>query len=275
MNFKIHEKKMKMVEYKNKKLYVINNFDNNIVNEYSEFPIGSVTKLFTIISLLLLNERKQLDIDDYIGKYIDKKELDKVKIIDIINHKSGLKNWYNTPYGSSKKKYTSATEVYNDFKTEKLLTEQKGMFIYSNVGYNLLGVVIEKVSGVSYGEYVDKNILKPLKMDHSGIGETNMTLYNSNNKKLSKYEKWERTKAQSAGQLKCCIYDFIRFSKFTKLLSKKTLELLKMFYIFNNYENTYNIEHGGEISGGSSRLHITFDDKWKMKDIYIKLETGG
>ena len=52
----IHEKKIKVVEYDDKKLCVLNNIDSDKLYEYSEFPIGSITKLFTIISLLLLHQ---------------------------------------------------------------------------------------------------------------------------------------------------------------------------------------------------------------------------
>ena len=59
LHSKILVKKIKMVEYQNKKTYALNNIDNDKLNELSEFPIGSVTKLFTIISLLLLHQNKK------------------------------------------------------------------------------------------------------------------------------------------------------------------------------------------------------------------------
>ena len=274
MSLKIYEKKIKLVEYNNKKCYAINNFDNEEINEYSEFSIGSITKLFTIISLLLLHQNKLIEINDYIGKYINRKELDKVKIIDIMNHKSGLKNWYNSPYGTSDKKYTSAIEVYNDFKSEKLLTEKPDMFLYSNIGFNLLGVLIETVSKMTWAKFVEKNIIKPLNMNNTGITNTNITLYDSKNKKLTKNQKWERTKASSSGQLKCCIHDFFKFSKFPKLLDESSLNLLQTLYIFQKIDNKYYIQHNGAISGSYSELSMTFNIKWKMIDMYIKLETG-
>ena len=60
----IHIKKFKYVEFEHSinKLYVINNIDNEPLNEYSEFPIASITKLFTNISLLLLFQNNKLTI---------------------------------------------------------------------------------------------------------------------------------------------------------------------------------------------------------------------
>ena len=71
--------------------------------------------------------------------------------------------------------------------------KRKGLFTYSNLGYLLLGVVIEKVSNTTYSDFVKNNILIPLKMNHRGIGDTNIILYNRKVRKLSKYEKWERS----------------------------------------------------------------------------------
>lgn len=276
---KIYEKKKKFVEYDDKKLSVLNNIDSDKLNEYSEFPIGSTTKLFTIISLLLLHQKNKININSIIGKNSDDSQLKNLKIIDIMNHTSGLKNMYdNINYGYSKKKYTSATEVYNDFyvSNEKLINTQHGTHVYSNIGYQLLGVLIEKVSNMSYSDFVKENILIPLKMNNTGIEDCNITLYDAKIKKLTKFQKWERTFASSAGELKSCVHDLIKFSHFFKLLNKDSIEILKNLYIFkeNIKNNTFKIGHNGGISGGASSLLITFHKNLIMKYIYICLETG-
>ena len=223
-----------------------------------------------MISLLLLQQNKQININNTFKKYLNNKELAKVKIIDVINHVSGLKNMYdNVIYGSSKKKYKCTTDVYNDYSKEKLITQQIGIMNYSNVGYIILGALIEKITNEKYIDFVKNNILIPLKMENTGDEDTNITLYDFNNKILNKYQKQERTFASSAGILKSCIYDLIKFSKFPKLLSKDSLKLLSSFYIFNKY----NISHGGGISGGKSNIDYTYDNLWKIKKISIFLET--
>jgi len=272
----IHEKKIKVVEYDDKKLCVLNNIDSDKLSEYSEFPIGSITKLFTIISLLLLHQNNKININSPIGKYIDNSRIANLKIIDIMNHKSGLKGMYdNVEYGYSKKKYNSATEVYNDFLNEEIINTQAGTYAYSNLGYQLLGVLIEKVSNIIYSDFVKNNILIPLKMNNTGIEDCNITLYNDQNKKLTKYQKWERTFASSAGELKSCVNDLINFSKFFKLLNKDSIEILKKIYCYkeNIKDNTFVINHNGGIAGASSRLTITFNKNFKMKQIYVYLET--
>jgi len=272
----IHEKKIKVVEYDDKKLCVLNNIDSDKLSEYSEFPIGSITKLFTIISLLLLHQNNKININSPIGKYIDNSRIANLKIIDIMNHKSGLKNMYdNVEYGYSKKKYNSATEVYNDFLNEEIINTQPGTYAYSNIGYHLLGVLIEKVSNIIYSDFVKNNILIPLNMNNTGIEDCNITLYNKKNIKLTKYQKWERTFASSAGELKSCVNDLINFSKFFKLLNKDSIEILNKIYCYkkNIKDNTFVINHNGKIAGANSRLIITFNKKFKMKQIYVYLTT--
>ena len=112
-----------------------------------------------------------------------------------------------------------------------------------------------------------------IKMNNTGIEDCNITLYNHKQKKLSKYEKWERTFASSAGELKSCINDLIKFSKFPTLLNDDTLKIIKEFNIFLENNEIYYIQQGGQITGGSAKFSLAYDKKWQIKDIYISLET--
>lgn len=273
---KILEKKLKFVEYINKKIYGINNIDSDLLSETSEFPIGSITKLFTIVSLLLLHQNKQLNIYDNIGKYIKNDNIKNLKIIDIINHKSGLIDmWPGAIYNSSKIKYESATQVYEKWNNNNNLIDDKlkGVYAYSNLGYHILGYLIEQITGMKYSDYVKKNILIPLKMNNTGIEDCNISLYNNKLKKLTKYEKWERTFASSSGELKSCIKDLINFTKFIKLLQKNTLDLLEELYIYKG-KNGKKISHDGGISGGRAKLSIKYDKNYKLTELYISLNTA-
>lgn len=274
---KLIEKKIKEVEFVDKKLYGINNIDTEQLSETSEFPIGSITKLFTIISLLLLHQNKKLNIYENIGKYINNEHIKDLKIIDIINHKSGLINMYDgIIYGSSKIKYDSATQIYEKYINHIKVDEKfKDGFIYSNMGFHILGYLIEKITGIKYSDFVKKKILIPLKMNNTGIEDCNITLYNLKKKKLTKYEKWERTFASSSGELKSCVKDLIKFSKFVKLLDKQTLDILKeLTDIYKIKKNDTIIGHSGGITGGNSILRINYDNNYKVKNIYISLKTG-
>ena len=272
---KINEIKIKQVKYSDNKLYVLNNIDDDKLDEYSEFPIGSITKLFTIISILLLEQDNKLKITDRIGKYIENEEISDLKILDIMNHESGLINiWKDYKYGSSKKKFNSATEVYEYNIHSGIIDDSiKNTRVYSNLGYQLLGVIIENISSLTYSEFVKNNILKPLNMENSGIDDCNIILYNKKHQKLTKYEKWERTFASSAGELKSCVNDLINFGNFCKLLNDNSLENLKKIWCFKATNDEYNFFHNGGISGGKTEIFITWNKSWEIKNVKISLST--
>ena len=277
---RIIRKKIKMVEYENKVAYEFNNIDKQKLTEESEFPIASISKIFIIVSIFLLQERWELNINNKIGKYLDYeesyyKEINNLKIIDIMNHKSGLKKWYNKVKNFiSKKKYNCATDVFEKYNKNSCIDEDiVGKFSYSNIGYIILGMLIEKITGAPYYEFIKDNILVPLKMNNTGIEDCNITLYNINRKKLNKNQILARTCASSAGQYKSCLTDLIKFSQFPKLLKKHSLEQLKDMYICKNKIIEISIHHNGGITGAKSEYKVDYDKRWKVKDIYIKLKT--
>jgi len=272
---RIIRKKIKMVEYENKVAYEFNNIDDEKLTEESEFPIASITKIFIIISILLLQERYELNINNKIGKYLDYEEINNLKIIDIINHRSGLKKWYNKVKNFiSKIKYNCATDVYKKYNKNSCIDDELiGNFSYSNIGYIILGVLIENITGAPYYEFIKDNILKPLKMNNTGIEDCNVTLYNTYGKKLNKNQIYARTCASSAGQFKSSLKDLVKFSQFPKLLKKHSLELLKDMYICKNKIIEFSVNHNGGITGGKSEYKVDYDKHWKVKDIYIKLRT--
>ena len=123
----------------------------------------------------------------------------------------------------SSKRYNNCIEYYNCIKKEKLIKHKKGTYNYSNLGYILLGTLIETITDITYKEFVNNNILKPLKMNHSGFDKTNTKLYKFNMKKLTKFQNNQIYNALSAGGLKSSVSDFIKFKNFHKLLKKQLL----------------------------------------------------
>jgi len=272
---RIIRKKIKMVEYENKVAYEFNNIDNEKLTEDSEFPIASITKIFIIISILLLQERWELNINNKIGKYLNYEEINNLKIIDIMNHRSGLKKWYNKVKNFiCNIKYNCATDVFKKYKKNSCIDDElKGQFSYSNIGYIILGVLIENITGAPYYEFIKDNILEPLKMNNTGIEECNINLYNTYGKKLNKSQIYARTCASSAGQFKSSLKDLIKFSQFPKLLNKYSLNQLKDMYICKNKIIEISVHHNGGITGAKSEYKVDYDKHWKVKDIYIKLRT--
>ncbi|ASK30864.1 serine hydrolase [Chryseobacterium sp. T16E-39] len=113
------------------------NFENKTkINDSTIFAIGSVSKQFTSVLVLLEMEKNKLNIEDKASKYLKEfqnKEYENISIHQLLNHTSGL----NTLGG-------------------KLLFKSGSDFFYSNDGFNTLGKIVEKVSGKSYDENVQE-----------------------------------------------------------------------------------------------------------------------
>lgn len=275
---KKHEIKIKHLQFFNNTLYTINNIDKDILDENSEFLIGSVTKVFTTILLLILHQKKIININSTFKKYLDNKQLMNVKIIDVINHKAGIQNMsknvkFDKDNEKNNKKFYNSTDVYNDLKKEKFITLKKGVHSYSNLGYQILGALIESVTNMTYEEALSKFLLKPLHMKHTGFSKTNIIQYTHLNKKVTNNQNNERFFAGSSGGLKSSISDLIKFSKFTKLLNKQTLKLLPKIIFEEPRLNKYEIKHDGSITGGLALIWLDYDSNWKVKNVSFHLST--
>ncbi len=144
----------------------------DVTNE-TTFNIYSLTKIITGISIVQLQEQGRLNINDQVSQYIDI-PFKGITIKQLLTHSSGLPNPF---LGNG---YLHWKEEHENFNRDSLFrsalkehTEfsfSPGEYIeYSNLGYVVLGYIIEKVSGLKYEEYVVENIFKPLKLDVSQI----------------------------------------------------------------------------------------------------------
>lgn len=149
--------------------------ENNIaVTDSTIFPIASVTKTFTGIAVMQLVEKGMIDLDKPIAEYIPELSLPagEEKIITtrmLLTHHSGihgdiLYNWYMPEVSSNPLIYEQVTGLINDVGT---IFPPGKLHSYCNSGYSLLGVLIHKVTGIGYVEYIHSNIFEPLGMKNS------------------------------------------------------------------------------------------------------------
>lgn len=146
----------------------------------ASFEIGSVTKQFTTAAILQLVEAGKVNLDDEIGKYI---QFDthgkKVTVRQLMNHTSGIKGYTELPMFESlamtKHKRDTLLRI---IEKEPYDFEPGDALIYNNTGFFMLGLIIEKASGMTYEEYIKKNLF-----DKAGM--TN-TYYCSENKIVKK-----------------------------------------------------------------------------------------
>lgn len=135
----------------------------------------SMTKTITAIAVLQLAEKRKLGLDDPIDNYLTEPWYGKYRITirQLLSHTSGIPNplplrWVHLADETSFAEDSALEAVVND--NPKLTSSPGDKFAYSNIGYWLLGKVVEKASGQSYSDYVRANILFPLK-----VGSSEMT----------------------------------------------------------------------------------------------------
>ena len=139
------------------------------LNLDSQFDLSSTSKLFTGIGVVKLIQEGKIKADDKIDKYLPELEYgDKVTIHHLLTHSSGYPDVYNVE-GFSYTKVKNCSDIIPFIKNQKLLFNPGDSVYYSESGMMILGALIEKVSGISYKDYVTKNFIEPLEMTHTSF----------------------------------------------------------------------------------------------------------
>jgi CubicO group peptidase (beta-lactamase class C family) len=151
--------------------------DNNIKNDANTiFDLGSVTKTMTAVAVLTLHDQGKLSVYDRVDKYIPgfiNDNTENVTIINLLNHTSGMAANLGRIDEEGKGLVLPTNEpvslqvLVEKFKTSKLKYQPGKRYEYNNYGYSLLAYIIEKVSGMSYADYVNQAILSKANMTNT------------------------------------------------------------------------------------------------------------
>ena len=138
------------------------------VTAQTRIRLGSISKPITAIAVMQLVERGKIDIDAEVQRYLPSfpKKPWPVTIREILGHQSGIRHY--KPDGSDSnniKHYSDAIAPLEIFQNDPLLFEPGTKYSYSTFGFNVLGAIVETVSGMKYTDYVRENIFKPAEMD--------------------------------------------------------------------------------------------------------------
>ncbi len=134
------------------------------------FRLGSVTKQFTAVAIMMLADQGKLAVSDDIRKYLpDYPTHGKIITVEhLLTHTSGIVGYTSLPgFQKVMKDDTSIAKMIDFFKDVPLQFESGTRFEYSNSGYFLLGAIIEKISSQTYAEFLAKSIFEPLGMRHT------------------------------------------------------------------------------------------------------------
>jgi len=142
---------------------------NNTV--HTKFRIASLTKQFTAACILLLQERGRLNVHDPVSRYLSDLPAAwrAITIHQLLTHTSGIPNNTSSPDGATRDRIGATPRQLIGPVTDRPLDFPPGTnWNYSNTGYVLLGMIVEKVSGQSYADFLKINIFEPLEMTNSG-----------------------------------------------------------------------------------------------------------
>ncbi len=253
--------------------------------------IGSITKQFTAVSILMLMEQGKLNLDDDITKFIEDYPTHgyNISIHHLLTHTSGIKSYTSMKsWAPVWRKDFEPKELIDFFKNEPMDFAPGEEWKYNNSAYFILGYIIEKASGQTYEQFVETNIFAPLGMQSS--------LYGSNSEIIKKraygYQKkgnyvnaeyLSLTQPYAAGSLMSTVEDLFIWNRAihsNKLVKKESIKLAFTNYLLNNGEKinygygwfldeineSPTIEHAGGIFG-----YVTNSIYLPNEDVFIAI----
>ncbi len=166
------------------KAFAMANKEKNLANNLeTKFNLASIGKVFTQVAIGLLLKQNKISFDDKLGKllpdYPNKDAREKVTVRHLLTMTSGIGDIFGDKFMNYPKgKIRSIKDYFPLFADQPLAFEPGTKNQYSNGGYTLLGAIIEKVSGQSYYDYVQKNIFNPLGMKNTKFFESDQKVAN-------------------------------------------------------------------------------------------------
>lgn len=274
-----------------KKAFGMANLELDVpMKEEMVFNIASQTKQFTAVAVLQLMERGKLSLQDEITKYLPDYPVDgqKITIENLLTHTAGIPASDRAAMTrlQGEKRFITPAEIIATFKNRPLDFAPGTKMIYSNNGYLLLGAIIEKASGLSYAEYLEKNIFKPAGMTATHFGDDYKLIKNrpasyvysrAESQFLNAHNDKVET-AYSAGGIQSTAGDLFKWNRALvsyKLIKKESLEKAQTEYKLPGGKATYYgygwalgniqgsplVEHGGNMGGFMSHaIYLPAED---------------
>lgn len=258
--------------------------------------IGSITKQFTAVAILMLEEQGKLNLQDDLTNFLPTYPTHgkKITIEHLLTHTSGIRSYTSIPDLMDNLRIDRTTqEVAKIFQEKDMLFEPGEEFSYNNSGYFLLGMVIEEASGMTYEDFIEKNIFEKIGMSDSYYGQPDQIIprraagYELENGEIVNAEYLSMTLPYAAGSLLSTVDDLYKWNQAIhsyKLISKASLEKAHKSYVLKNGEATnygygwgvnsfYNsetVQHSGGING-----FVTNAMYLPKEDIFIAAFSNG
>ena len=250
------------------------------------YEIGSVTKQFTAAAILLLQEQGKLRLDDELTKYLPDYPTQghRITIRRLMDHTSGIRGYTELPgFGTIMTRKLPKDSLVALFKNEKFDFAPGDGMVYNNSAYFLLGLIIEKASGMSYADYVDKNLFDRAGMpdsrycDERAVIKRRANGYDMTPNGLLRAGYIDHTYPYAAGSLCSTVGDLVAWTQalhggrilsaesYRELITPDTLnDGTRLRYAkglsVNEISGHRSIHHGGGINGFLSDLTYFPDD---------------
>ncbi len=154
------------------------------VTDSTIFHLASVSKPFVATAIMQLVEAGKVDLEkpviDYVPYFkVAGNKYRRITIKQMLTHTSGMPDVMDYEWGQPEEPAGALTRYTKSLIDEKLIFSPGEKWAYSNMAFEVLGNLIEQVSGLSFEEYIRQNILDPLDMKHSNflVDEANKNLY--------------------------------------------------------------------------------------------------
>jgi CubicO group peptidase (beta-lactamase class C family) len=196
------------------------------------YQIASLSKTFTAVAVMQLAEKELLNVNDPISKYFpDFPNGESITISHLLSHSSGIPDYLKANFKFDYSKEWNPNDIVKTVSGSELEFTPGKSFSYSNTGYVMLGLIVEKVSGQSYANYIEEHIFKPSNMLNS------MFMVSAGTPKAEGHVKGEvgpvmhNSAAFAAGDIISTVEDLERFDRALcnhALISKESSELMSM-----------------------------------------------
>jgi len=210
----------------------------NTVN--TKFRIGSMNKMFTAVSILQLVQAGKISLSDPVGKYLtdypNKDIATKVTIQQLLTHTGGTGDFFGPQFDAHRLELKTLQDYLKLYGERAPEFEPGSRWEYSNYGFLMLGVVVERVSGKNYYDYVSENIYSPAGMASTGsfpedqnVPDRSIGYTQFGGAALRPNADTLPYRGTSAGGGYCTVEDFLRFANALtnhKLLNTQNTELL-------------------------------------------------
>lgn len=151
------------------KAYGYANYEHNVLNQLdTRFQIASITKPITAMAVLMLADKGLIDIQGRLLEYIPECDVlglePRITIHQLLTHTSGIRDFEKLPQfvGGQERTLYEGLDILKLIQHAPKEFEPGTKWSYCNTGYNLLGIIIESVTGSTYSEFVGRHILAPL-----------------------------------------------------------------------------------------------------------------